>query len=361
MIWQNNIQGFIPQQDWLSIEFNPTRQSDPMDGLFGDTRTDNIMAAWQTIADEYQIPMMAQYHAFDTEAQKTIRVPVDTHHIEKGLIKVKIDQSERMRAMLRSGVQGDEAIYRYVVEDGVRLAEQVITRTKVAKAELMATGKVTIKENSLDISVDYGVPAENVALTLDLAEDADIPAQLQKIVDDASEKGKTITGMLTSRSNLSKLRANTAIQKAVNGTLGAGALVSNAALLSYLETEYGITNVVTDDLSYSVPDGVGADGRPKTLAKRYYPKDKVTFFAPNNAGRIGVGLWGDPPEADAAAYHQVSGSGTSPYVYLMQWMETDPAVLWTKASALFIPVLYNPGNLWVATVSDSGTTAPPGE
>ena len=49
-----------------------------------------------------------------------------------------------MRELLRSGVQQDE-MYDYIINDGVRLADQVITRTKVAKNELMASGSVTIK------------------------------------------------------------------------------------------------------------------------------------------------------------------------------------------------------------------------
>jgi len=127
-IWKDNILGLVPEQDWMSIDFNPARQNDPIDGLFDDVRTDNLVAYWQTIAAEYQIPMMAQFHAFDTEAQTTFRVPVDTHYIEKGLVKVKINQSERMRALLRSGVRED-ALYDYVIRDGARLAEQVSPRT----------------------------------------------------------------------------------------------------------------------------------------------------------------------------------------------------------------------------------------
>jgi hypothetical protein len=33
-------------------------------------------------------------------------------------------------------------------------------------------------------------------------------------------------------------------------------------------------------------------------------------------------------------------------------MEKDPAVLWTKASTLFMPVLYNPNSIFPATVKD---------
>lgn len=354
-VWKDNILGLVPEQDWLSIGFMPTRQNDPIDSLFSDTKTDNLVAYWQTIASEYQIPMMAQFHAFDTESQKTFRVPVDTHNIEKGLVKVKIDQSERMRALLRSGVKED-ALYDYVIRDGARLAEQVITRSKVAKNELMATGKITIKENNLNLSPDYGVTADQTSFELDLAPDADIPAQLQTIVDAALAKGVTLTGFETARKNITKMRNNAAIQKAINGNIGAGVLVSGAALSSYLETEFGLSRIVTNDLTYGADAEIGADGRPVITRARYYPEDKMTFFATNPGGLLGTVAWGDPPEATAGNLSAGGYSGESPYVYIDQWTENDPKVLWTKASALFIPILYSPNSLWIATMTDSSST-----
>ena len=91
MAWENNIFGLVKDADLLNIGQNVTRPNDPIDGLFGDEKTNNIFAKWQTIANEYRLPRMAQFHAFDTESQQTVRVPVDTHNIEKGLIKVKIN------------------------------------------------------------------------------------------------------------------------------------------------------------------------------------------------------------------------------------------------------------------------------
>jgi len=131
--WENNIQGFIPNEDWLNIGFSVERQNDPVDTILGDEKTDNLVARWESIASQYQIPMMAQFHGFDTESQKTFRIPIDHRNIEKGLIKVKINQSERLRALMRTGVQGDTALYDYVMNDGIRLADQVFTRSKVAK------------------------------------------------------------------------------------------------------------------------------------------------------------------------------------------------------------------------------------
>lgn len=349
--WEDNVMGMIPKEEWLNVGFQVTRPNDPIDGLFGDTRTNNLVAYWQTIADEYQVPMMAQFHGFDTEAKTTFRVPVDTHNIEKGLIKVKINQSERMRALTRSGVREDE-LYDYVIRDGVRLADQVETRTKVAKNELMAYGKVTIKENNLDLTVDYGVPSNQIGYTINLGADEDIPGQIQKIIDDASKKGVTITGMMTSKSNITKMRANKAIQTAINGNIGVGALVRSTALNTYLEDEFGISTVITNDLTYGADAKIGEDGRPNITTARYYPNDKITFFATNPSGRMGEGLWGDPPETDVADFFKQGESNANPFIYVSQKAEWDPAVIWTKASALFIPVLYNPNSLWIATVGE---------
>lgn len=354
--WENNILGFVPRTDWLDIPFQVVRPNDPADMLFGDRKTDNLVAEWESIASEYQIPVMAQFHGFDTESQTTFRIPIDTHNIEKGLIKVKINQSERMRALLRSGVQGDEALYDYVINDGVRLAEQVVTRTKVAKNELLATGKVTIKENNLDLTVDYGVPNTNLAYTLDFGEGAteDIPTQIQTIIDDARTAGVVINGIFTSRKMIGKLRNDEEIQRLVNGNSGVGALLRRGALEDYLADEFGINQVIENDLTYGASASITpATGRPSIVTKRYYPQDKVTFFAANVGGRLGEGLWGDPPETDVAQLLDVSASGTSPFVYITQWSEDDPAVLWTKASTLFMPVLYNPNSIFVATAANT--------
>lgn len=349
--FENNILGFIPEEEWLNMDFQVTRPNDPIDRLFDDDKTDNLVAAWESLASEYQIPVMAQFHGFDTEAQKTFRAPIDNHNIEKGLIKVKINQSERMRALLRAGVRNDD-MYDYVINDGIRLADQVVTRTKVAKNELMATGKITIKENNLDLTVDYGVPDAQLALTLDLGSSADIAAQLTEITDKARDKGVILTGMLTSKKNLVKMRRNAGLQKDINGNVGAGQIIRSTALSAYLEEEFGIDTIITNDLTYGASGALGEDGRPVITTARYFPEDKVTFFATNPNGRMGRGLWGNPPEVDAVKELDPKTSSVSPYVYISQWVEKDPAVLWTKASTLFMPVLFNPNSLWVASVSD---------
>lgn len=350
-----NVLGMVSEPDLLTTGFNITRPSDPIDGLFDDELTDNLVARWNYIANEYQIPQMAQFHAFDTVAQKSVRAPIDQRSIEKGLIKVKRNTSELLYELQGRGVSTEQALYDYVMEDINTLADEVVTRTKVAKNELLATGSITIHENNVDTKVDYGVPIENVSIELDFGKGAasDIPSQLQDIVDRASDNGVQLTGMLCARSTLSKLRQNTAIQKAVNGMYMEGVLVTADAVRSFLDSEYGISRVITNDLSYSAPWKVGEDGRPVTNTKRYFPKDRISFFGTGNGMRLGSGLWGVPPEEQIARFGAVGGSGVSPYVYVHQWVEDDPAVVWTKASGLFMPVLFNPNSLYVAKVVET--------
>lgn len=348
--WENDILGLVPKTDWLDVGTIVTRPNDPVDQVIDDTKTDNLVAEWESLAAEFQIPVMAQFHGFDTEAKTTFRVPVDRHNIEKGLIKVKINQSERMRTLLRSGVQNDD-LYDYIIRDGVRLSDQVVTRSKVAKNELLATGKVTIKENNLNLTVDYGVPNANTSLTLDLSSSADVISQIQTIVDNARNAGVTITGIYTSSANINKMRQNAGLQTAINGNIGAGSMIRKTAMEEFLSEEFGINTILTNDLTYGKSATIGSNGRPNITTARYFPQNKVTFFATNPGGRLGRGLWGDPPEIDNARFYSNEEPSSSPFVYVTQKMEWDPAVLWTKASGLFMPVLFNPNSLYVATVS----------
>lgn len=353
----NETLGMVNPKDFLSTGFqNVARPTDPLEGLFTDQTTSNLVAEYYTMQSQYSIPQMAQFHAFDVPAQKSIPAPIDEHNVEKGLIKVKRSTSELLRQLMGKGIRREADLYNKVMDWAADLADEVVTRAKVARAEVLATGQFTIKENGIDITVDYGVPSANTSLTLDLGEgaDEDVASQLTAIIDSAREVGVTITGMICARSTLTKMRRNTGIQKAINGVNMSGMLVTNAALRAWLSDEFDITNIITDDLVYSKPYTMDADGRPQVDTQRYYPKNKVTFFGTANGMRLGAGLWGAPPEEDIAAYYQQSGTSTvSPYVYMTQFAESDPAVLWTKASALYIPVLFAPNSLYIASVIET--------
>ena len=142
------------------------------------------------------------------------------------------------------------------------------------------------------------------------------------------------------------------MQTFVYGTQGSGQLIRNADFTAFMESEFGIMRIISNDLKYNAATAVTSARKPKVTSKPFYPDNKVTFFATNNAGRLGVGLWGDPPEIDAT-YDAAGQSSLNNYIYVTQWSEKDPAVTWTKASALFVPVLYNPDSLFIAGLTNN--------
>lgn len=359
----NETLGMVAEADLLQTGFNISRPNDPLEGLFAAQQTENLVAEYYTIASEYAIPQMAQFHAFDVQAQKSERAPINEQNVEKGLIKVKRNTSELLRQLMRRGVTVESQLYDFVMDDTATLADQVVTRAKVARAEALSTGQVTIDENGIDITIDFGVPASHKGLTIDVGNGAseDIISQFQAIVDNALDGGVTITGMICPRAFLTKLRKNSVLQKAINGNAQNGQLVRAGALNAFLAEEFGIDRIITDDLTYSLPwtmpeqssTASNATERPQAHIQHYWPRSRVTFFGTYMGMRLGIDLWGVPPEVEIANFMQVNGSGQSPYVYVSQWAEKDPAVLWTKASALYIPALLSPQALFLADIADT--------
>ena len=350
----NGIPGLVSEKDLLETGFIIERPNDPLEGLFPDRETDNLVAEWYTMAHEYQIPVMAQFHAFDVPAQKSDRAPVDEQNVEKCLIKSKRNTSELLRQLLKRGVRLESELYKKVMDDAAALNDEVVTRAKVARHELIATGQVTIKENGLDEVIDYGVPANHKNKTLDVGSGAKkgILEQIQDIIDQAVDEGVTLNGIVCGKAFIAKLRRNPQVQIAINGNTSSGILIGRRQIEDFLAEEFDLTQVVIDEQRYAEPYKERVNNRPVVKAHRYYPADRVTFFGTYNGMSLGAGLWGAPPEVEIANFAQVSG-GENPFVYITQWAEKDPAILWTKASALYVPVLYAPQSLFIASIVET--------
>ncbi len=316
-----------------------------IDSFFTDEKTESLMAKWYSLTGNDQIPAIASVHAFDTEAQIASRVLPKVIEAEKMLIKRKINQSERLQQVIERGGFNNSLLNDILFNDFRMLADAVKDRTIVAKAEVLATGQMTVKENHLDIAVDYGIPEEH-KITLDWSkDDVDYLGDIQKVVDIATEAGKTITGMLTSRKIISKMMLNKNIQTAILGTNGSGAMVSKMQIQALLAEYFGFSEIIVSDDKYKVEN---ADG--STTMHRYFPDNVVTFYAKTGTS-LGVGLWGvTPEEKKQGAFTQKS---MSQFITLTQWETPDPVAVWTKASGLFIPVLPDPDSLFICNVGES--------
>lgn len=337
----------ITQADRLdfSQNYSIARPSYLGDTLFPDMKTQALQAEYLRLASGAALPVIASVHAFDTEAEIASRLALDKVSVEKLFIKRKINQTEKMRLLMNNGVSADSAVVDYIFDDMGRLADAVKARTELAKMEVLATGKMTIDENSYGLTVDYGVPTENTNNTFDWSKtSADVLGDIQKIVDLAAEKGQTITGIVLSNKVLKKLRTDSKIQTYIFGSAGAGTLATKAQLQSLFGEQFGFDEINVNDARYGQESDAGV-----VTAKRFYPEDKITFICKDVTGKIGNGLWGVTPEEESLG--QYTDKSASQFITLTQWATQDPVAVWTKASGLFIPVLPNPDGLFTATVT----------
>lgn len=312
------------------------------DTLFPDIKTENLEAEYFRLSDGLKLPSMALVHGFDTEANIGKRPTVERVTVEKMLIKEKINQSERIALYLSKGVS-EQNIIDYVFDDMGRTAESVKTRTEAAKMELLATGKITVKENNLNFNVDYGVGSNNrKAYTWNNSEH-DILGDIQEMTDIAKAKGSTVNSAVTSTAVMSVLRKNKGIQTAIYGNNGLGTFVSNNQINTLFSDMFNFTVAVNDE-QYKYENKQG-----KTVTERYFPSDKFVVFQANSSGAVGTGLWGVTPEE--LEYGQYTAKSSNQYITITQWATPDPVAVWTKASGLFIPVLPDPDSLVIATIS----------
>lgn len=298
--------------------------------IFPDTKTQYLKAEYYRLMAGQRLPEVAFVHALDTEAEIGSRPGFEKVLTEKLFIKRKINQSERLQQAIENGVPDDNNLKKFVFDDAANLFEGVVARANVMKGQFLSTGIVKIKENHVDMSIDYGVTSDaKVTLTDWSKPDADIMGDIQKMVAIAENNGYVVNKALTSLKMINYMRNNTAMQTAVLGAANKR-LLTKQELTNLLMQEYGIT-IDRCDEKYRYRK---ADGTLKT--GRYFKEDVFTLYEANANGSFGSGLWGVTPEE--LEYRQFIQEENRSFVTLSMWATPDPVAVWTKASGMFVPV-----------------------
>lgn len=298
--------------------------------IFPDTKTQYLKAEYYRLMAGQRLPEVAFVHALDTEAEIGSRPGFEKVLTEKLFIKRKINQSERLQQAIENGVPDDNNLKKFVFDDAANLFEGVVARANVMKGQFLSTGIVKIKENHVDMSIDYGVTSDaKVTLTDWSKPDADIMGDISKMVAIAENNGYVVNKALTSLKMINYMRNNTAMQTAVLGAANKR-LLTKQELTNLLMQEYGFT-IDRCDEKYRYRK---ADGTLKT--GRYFKEDVFTLYEANANGSFGSGLWGVTPEE--LEYRQFIQEENRSFVTLSMWATPDPVAVWTKASGMFVPV-----------------------
>ena len=303
--------------------------------LFPTKKTKNILVEARNLVANGDLPVMAQVHAYDAEARIGDRTNFTELKAEKLFIKERLNRTERMSILLGDNLDNADKkdVIRFIYDDANNLVSRVLTRCEVANMEVLATGKLTIKENNANITVDYNLPSAN-AIDFESWSDKthSILSDLETIRTLAKANGKTIDKALTSTKVIGYMKANDEIKAYFAGT---GLVPTERRILQFVFDEYGIAFVTNDDVYKTSANA--------SETKRFYPENKITFFGGN--GALGQGLFGvTPEERENVGYSEKAN------VMLTQWKTEDPVAVWTKASACYLPVIKDINGIFIATL-----------
>lgn len=343
-----DVLGLLTSKDILAFSQNyGIKRGYKGDTLFPGLKTANLEAEYYNLSQGNALPTVAKVHALDTEANIGQRPTITKINVEKFLIKEKLNQSEKVRERLNSGVD-KSGLVRFVYDDLNNLGNAVVARTELMKQQLLATGNIVINENNISMTLDAGVPNANKVSYDWGSPEHDILNDIQTMVDIAASHGQIVNKVQTSRKIVRYMQKNKYVQAAIKGTLGVGVLVTESLINTLMETMYGFTIDVDEEQYATLAENNGIITRSTA---RFFPENKFTMMTTFN-GALGTGLWGVTPE-EISAGDWVTKSA-SQFVTFTQWETKDPVALWSKASGMFVPVLPNPEGVVIATIAFDG-------
>lgn len=269
----------------------------------------------------------AAFRSYDAESPIGARKGIHTIQGELPPISEKIRLGEYDRLKMRNL---SDAVRNAIMDDGVERAKAIHTRIEIARGDLLMTGKVAIEENGLALEADFGRASnhtQTAATRWDNGGDPieDLLAWVQIYV---ATNGVRPGEILTSEQVVAALMRNPMIHEYVLAPGATQNIVTREALNALLQS-FGLPGLTTYDAQ--VDDGTGG--------ARSILDPKRILFLPPAGQKIGETLWGVTAESLDERY-QIDAA-EAPGVVVGSYSDNDPVGMWTKASAISLPVAPN--------------------
>ncbi len=272
-------------------------------------------------------PVIASIHGWDTESEIGQR-KAQKKAIELALIKRKMQLSEKEVIALenpRTDAELQEKI-REVYADIDNLVAGVQARVEAMRMEVVAKGTITLNENGLNASIDYGVPATHKATNVNWLSSSSDP--IEDILTWYNLMEVKPKRALTSNRILNIILKNANVIKRIYGP-SAERMATVGELNTYLSS-LGLPTITTYDEVYKKE---GSNGTYTTV--RYFPENCFAMFP---AEKLGETLYGPTAEEIRLTRRKDIDTSIIGNVLAMIYEDNlDPVSTWEKAVASSIP------------------------
>ncbi|MFE5159156.1 major capsid protein [Streptomyces sp. NPDC056697] len=281
----------------------------------------------------------ATFRAYDASSQVGTRPGGARVSGELPPISRKIPLGEYERIKRRNLDTQNAEIRDAMLDDGVRQARAIEARMELARGEALFTAGINLNEDGVQASVDFGRnAAHSVTASTPWSTYATAKAydDLQAWLDVyVATNGHLPAYTLMSRTIWNALRRNAQLlsMSASNGTTPT------------VLTKDGLSNVFGD---FDIPQPIIYDAQVSVggTPTRVTPVDKILFL-PEFGDAAGQTLWGVPVEADDPRYGL---AGSEAGIAVGGYKSEDPQTVWTRATAIALPVVAAPDLTFVADV-----------
>ncbi|BAQ11310.1 phage protein [Bacillus sp. OxB-1] len=323
------------------LNYLKERQYKPLLGetLFPEVKHDTL--DFEYLVGASSLPVVASVHAFDTEAEigsrEAAKQALEAAYIKR---KMQITEKDLIALQFPRTPQEERYLTGRVFNDIDTLVQGVKARVELMRMEVLSTGKVTLNENGLNMSVNYHVPSEHqeslAGDDLWTSANADIIGDMERWQDSLDEKA---TRALTSTKVLTQILRNSKIIGYLYGR-DSGRIPTRADLNAFL-LQHDLPQIAVYDSKFRRQN---ADGTYTT--ERYFGENKFVMFG---AGTLGETLYGPTPEESRMVREGNEQVKNIDKVIAMVYEEgLDPVSTWTKAAATAIPSFPEANNVFQA-------------
>lgn len=282
----------------------------------------------------------ANFRAFDAESDIATRPGGARVSGELPPISRKMPVSEYEQIRMRNVDTQNAEIRDAMESDSVKLVAQIAARLELARGQALFNGSVTLAENGVQASVDFGRSASHSVTAGTLwtnTETATAYDDLQAWLEVYNDtNGGLPAYTLMSRKIYNQLRKNKQIRElAFAGAASAPGVLTREGLNAVLG-QYDIPPIEIYDAKVSVGG----------VTTRITPEDKLLFL-PEQGDAAGKTLWGVPVEANDPRYGL---AGDAAGIAVGGYKSEDPQTVWTRATAIALPIVANPDLTFVADV-----------
>lgn len=280
----------------------------------------------------------ATFRAYDTEARLARRPGLArvTGELPPISRKIRLGEYDRLRQRKLEAKIGDQ-----IFGDAERVVRAIAARLELARGEALVTGAVSLNEDGVVASVDFGRAAgHTTAPGVTWANPAaPIVSDLLtwKETYENANAGRSPGAILTSNTVVSWMVRNTEVRAFATNNATGPAIITQDALQAVLSA-HGLPTIYTYNAQIK-PDNAAA--------QRVIAADKVLLLPAPGDDSAGRTLYGTPAEAFEPEFGL---AGEEAGIVAGVYKDVDPVALWTLASAIALPILGQPDLTFVADV-----------